>query len=131
MVGEQRAIFTGRDEVDADRVLPRIAARSIFDLQLVAVVFLVALYGDRARRHRERFGDAFELVFVGEVFAVGARGEPRRSTVSRNFWCAIIRCSSFSSSGPAISRLVAGMRTMRASTDRLIRNASRSRSSLM
>ena len=77
MVCEQRAVLAGGDEIDADRVLPRITARPILDLQLVAVVLFVALHRHRARRHRQRLGDAFELVFVGEVVAVGARGEQR------------------------------------------------------
>ena len=32
MVGEQRAVLAGGHEVDADRVLPRVAARAILDV---------------------------------------------------------------------------------------------------
>ena len=74
MVREQRPVLARRDEVDADRVLTRVAARPVLDLQLVAIVLLVALDRDGARRHGQRLCDTFELVFVGEVVAVGARG---------------------------------------------------------
>ena len=83
MVREQRAVLAGGDEVDADGVLARIAARAILDLQQVAVVLLVALHGDGARRHRQLLGDAFELVLVGEVFAVGAGREQRFDDLAR------------------------------------------------
>jgi hypothetical protein len=41
MIREKRSIFSGIHEVDTDRVLPRIAAGAVFDLQLEAAVFLV------------------------------------------------------------------------------------------
>ena len=113
VVREQRAVLAGGDEVDADRVLPRVAARAILDLQLIAVVLLVALHGHGARRRRQRAASTSSSSVVGEVLAIGValRAALRRSRADgrgarpccSSFWCAIIRCSSFSSSSPDIS----------------------------
>src|SRR5262245_1831596 len=72
VVGEQRSILAGGNEVDADRVLPGIAARAIFDLEQVAIVFLVALHGDGPRLVAQRLRQPFEALLVGEILAIGA-----------------------------------------------------------
>ena len=114
VVGEQRAVLAGGHEIDADRVLPRIAARAILDLQLVAVVLLVALHRDGARRRRQLSRRRLRACPCRRSIRDRRRRRAalRRSRAdgrgarpfARNFWCAIIRCSSFSSSAPAISR---------------------------
>ena len=100
VVGEQRAVFAGGDEVDADRVLPRIAARAILDVQQVAVVLLVALHRDRARRRRQRLRQRRRACPCRRSTrgrrrrrrsaSTISRGWPRRSTICSSFWCAII-----------------------------------------
>ena len=82
-VREQRAVLAGRDEVDTDRVVPRVAVRPILDVQQVAIVLLIASHGDRARRRGERSSQALELVLLGKVLAVSARCHQRLDDLAR------------------------------------------------
>ena len=83
VVRQEHPVFAGRDEVDADGVLPRIAAGAVLDVQQVAVVLLVALHGHGPRRRGQRVRDAVELVLVGEVLAIGAGGDERFDDLAR------------------------------------------------
>src|SRR5438067_6401281 len=83
MIRQQRPVLGSGDEIDADRMLPRVPARSIFDVQQIAVVLFVALHGDRPRRRRQRLRERLELVLVGEVLAVGAGRHERFDDLSR------------------------------------------------
>src|SRR6185503_2648150 len=83
MVGEERAVLAGGDEVDADRVLTRVAARTILDVQQVAVVLLVALHRDRPRRRGQLLRQPVEPRLVGEILAVGAGANQRLDDLAR------------------------------------------------
>ena len=77
-LAEQRAVLAGGDEVDADRVLPRIAARAILDLQQVAVVLVVALHGHRARRRRQRLRRAPSSLSLSAKYSRSRAGREQR-----------------------------------------------------
>src|SRR5207302_1925449 len=77
MVRQQRAVFARRHEIDADRVMPRVAARAIFDLEQVAVVFFVALHRHGPHGRGQRARETLELLLVGEVLTVGADRDER------------------------------------------------------
>ena len=83
VVREQRAVLAGRDEVDADRVLTRIAAGPILDLELISIVLLVALHGHRTGRHRERCSATPSSLSRSAKYSRSAPAASSASTISR------------------------------------------------
>ncbi len=141
VVREQGAVLAGGDEIDADGVLSRITARAVLDLEQVAIVLLVALHGDRPRRRAERLRQALQPLLVGKVLAVGSGLQQRLDDLARMAAPLHGMEEFLVGDHPAAAAFPARRRRSRdwspesarsrPSIDRLIRNVSRSRSSLM
>ena len=75
---QQRAVFAGRDELDADAAVARIPLRAILDGQDEGVVLVVAIDRHRPYRRRHPRGDLVELVPLLEERLVARVGLQER-----------------------------------------------------